>query len=129
MSTAFIDDKTAYQIIYNRLCEGWIIITGDRDALGIMERIVYPPGTMKNADIEFLTVPMRYFWIGRKTQELKHFLKMENWPTEWKEMIHLRLTMESGDQIHVETKHLGLGKSRKKDIEEFVRSYTGLNVR
>ena len=114
MSIEVASMEDAYLRIYHRLAaEDWIFITGDSNGIIRFEYAVYPPGTDKNADFELVMAGRRYFYIGKKTPELRKALELagsENDGT-WDSLYGLSVQDLGNGKVDMQTAHF-------KDVEE-----------
>jgi len=59
-----------------RLCTGWVVVTGDVEAISRLENTFFTPGTPKNTDFELMILPItrgvgvQYLFLAKK-QRLK----------------------------------------------------------
>jgi hypothetical protein len=66
--------------IKHLLQNDWIIIAGNLDIISQLEYSIYTPNTEANKDFISITPPtLKHFFMGKKTQRLKKFLKNPYW--------------------------------------------------
>lgn len=117
MTARILSHEDVYLRVYRRVVSGWVFITGDRNALEVFEDGIYPPGTHKNADLEMIMGMHGYFFIGKKTPELRSFLKLNDDPHGWASLFALSVH-EAGEGISCATRHFRNMDDRERLLEE-----------
>jgi hypothetical protein len=89
-----LTDEELRGSIEERLMSDWILIRGDPEVVGILEKVVYPPGSAKNEDFVAYFIPRfpDYFFLGKKTDGLRGFLSATNRglaDEEWEHLVQV----------------------------------------
>ena len=77
MGLVMCDSTEIKQIVLQKLSNSWILVLGHRKGIEKLENLVYTPGTAKSNDFELYMMgglPLLYFFLVKKTKELKEFL-------------------------------------------------------
>ncbi len=82
-------------VVRSRLLAGWVLVVGDTEAIGRLERDVYPPVAAANEDFELILLPtasgILSLFLARNTEALRRFLERAGaWtPEEIRRMVLL----------------------------------------
>ena len=110
-----------YSFIYEKLANGWVLITVNPYAVSILENVVYKPGTPCNADFVAVFGPDRYLYMGKKTRKLMKAL--HQLPGDSFDLLFaVRFTLKNGENIRVETKHFKGQQAKGELIVSLVQS-------
>ena len=114
--------EDTYQSVYRKMASGkWILITGELPAISRLEESIYTPGTARNADLEAVHGFRAYFFLGRKTQDLRRALTLERDDDAWDSLFALRISGLGGDHFNAETKHFRNTADRDLLLESLVK--------
>ncbi len=120
MTIKLLFPEDTYLRLYRRVIADWIYITGDSSAVEYLEDLIYTPGTDKNGDFEAVMGIHGYFFIGRKTPELRKFLKLDNDAPAWDSVFALKIHRVEGG-VMCETKHFTEMQSREMLLESLTK--------
>ncbi|BAB59840.1 TVG0703424 [Thermoplasma volcanium GSS1] len=98
------DAEETYLRVLDHFFSGWIVVSGDHNAIIKLEQIVYMPGTAKNEGLELIMIPPRTLVLAKKTPELRKALKLDNDTKLWDSLVWLILTPE-GDTVLADSRH------------------------
>lgn len=101
-SYELVNHKTLFRFLKEKLNSGWVLIVGSIDAISILEKNIYTPGTKFNSDFQVIFGVSRLLYIAKKTTLLKQELKLND--EEWSNLFSIRCTMEQTGGITIETR-------------------------
>jgi hypothetical protein len=102
-----LTDEELRKSIEEKLMSDWILIRGDPNVVGVLERAVYPPGTAMNEDFVAYWLPRvsDNFFLGRKTGRLRVFLTASRrglGDDEWEHLVQVSLLYLTADSLGAE---------------------------
>ena len=108
--------------LYGRLISGqWILITGELEAVSLLEERIYPPGTPSNAGLEAIYGADRFIYLGRKIESLRLALNLANGHI-WADLfsIRCRLSMHEYNRLDIQERHFTRGADKGVLIRSLV---------
>ena len=100
-SFQLVNHKALFASLKEKLNSGWILVLGSLDAVAILEKNIYTPGTKLNSDFQAIFGANRLLYIAFKTPLLKKELNLDG--QEWADLFAIRCTMDKTG-ITVETR-------------------------
>ncbi len=109
--------------LHGRLISGqWIVIMGDLEAVSILEKQIYTPGTKDNTGFEAIFGADRFIFLGRKTERLRVALNLADGRV-WQDLFSIRckLSPHGNDLLDVQERHFSKTADKNALIQSLVQ--------